>query len=181
MQSTVFGTTRAGAEHSPSITLGMHTPGHLGFDGGGGGGGRGRLVVRRGGPPLFGRFGGPRVMQQRPLPGQIALRSISSQRSAKNPVTQVPRHRFSGGIRDGFLGGREDSEFSFFFSGSFRLITSVVVLSEVSISSLSSSSSPSLHRASSFGMINSLGGSSFPNILIATQHLRFVLQSSSTS
>lgn len=176
----MFGTTRAGAEHSPSITLGMHTPGHLGFDGGGGGVGRGRGGVGRG-RPLFGRLGGPLVMQQRPLPGQIALRSIASQRRAKNPVTQVPWHRFSGGIWDGFLGGRDKSVLSFFFSGSFGLITSVVVLSDVSISSSSSSSSPSLQRSSSFGMINSLGGSSFPNILIATQHLRLVLQSSSTS
>ncbi len=71
------------------IICGMHTPGQsfsFGFFLGGGGF---RLLEEEEGLLLSDRF----VMQQRPLPGHLTDRSISSHRSAKKPVTQVPLHR----------------------------------------------------------------------------------------
>lgn len=183
LQLLVLATILAGGLHKPIITLGMQTPGHFLDLGGSGSGGRvGRGGVG-GGLFCVGGLGGALVMQQRPLPGQMARRSISSQRRAKNPVTQVPRQRFSGGMSakscDGFFGlwGRS---FSFSpFTDSFCLITSVVELSDVCMSSFESSSMIallSLHRGSFLGNTNSLGGSSFINIFLATQQRRFVLQ-----
>lgn len=95
------------------IVDGRHTPGHLRrfLDGTGLGG----LVALGVGFLVGGLVGlavgllvlvGALVIQHRPLPGQIAFLSISSQRREKKPVTQVPRHLFSRGIsNDGLFTG----------------------------------------------------------------------------
>ena len=54
--------------------------------------GGGLFVCLGGDPPLFPPSSTFLVRQQRPFPGQVALRSISSHRRVKNPETQVPRH-----------------------------------------------------------------------------------------
>lgn len=173
------------------MVVGRQTPGHFRrfclF--GAGLGGRvalgvvfliGVLVVLVGGRlVLVGAF----VMQQRPLPGQIAFLSISSHRREKNPVTQVPRHLFSRGIsNEGFFTG-----FSFFGLSCFSTCTAVVVSAVSMISSSSSLDSffslslLSLQRSSCFGMMSSSGVSSSSKIFFATQHLRFGLHRSSIS
>ena len=80
------------------IIWGMQTPGHSFFLGDGGGGG---LLDDEDGL-LSSTL---RVMQHLPLPGHLTERSISSQSSAKKPVTQVPLHRllFDGLGGFGFL------------------------------------------------------------------------------
>ena len=127
------------------------------------------------------------MIQQRPLPGQIAFLSISSQRREKKPVTHVPRHLFSRGIsNDGLFSG-----FSFLGFSCFTTCAAVTVSAGSMISSSSSSSSSlvsffplsllSLQRSSCFGMMSSSGVSSSSKIFFATQHLRFGLQRSSIS
>jgi len=125
------------------------------------------------------------VIQQRPLPGQIAFLSISSQRREKKPVTHVPRHLFSKGIsNDGLFSG-----FSFLGFSCFTTCAAVTVSAGSMISSSSSSSLVSffplsllsLQRSSCFGMMSSSGVSSSSKIFFATQHLRFGLQRSSIS
>ena len=148
--------TLAGAAQRLNIVLGIQTPGHDFFLGGGGAGLRKGRVLRGGGgrgfcAPGLG-FGGRSdlVRQHRALPGQIADRSISSQSREKKPVTQVPLHRFSGGI--GILSTLGFSfssssllvvSFSFSFLSFLEFTTWDVVLSAVFISSSSSSFSSS--------------------------------------
>ena len=185
------GTMIEGWLHRLFMVEGRHTPGHFSsfclLGAGLGGLGAlvvvfliGELVVPVGGLLLVGAF----VMQHLPLPGQIAFLSISSRSREKNPVTQVPRQRFSRGISNvGLFTG-----FSFFGFSCFTTCTAVVVSAASIISSSSSldalsSLSPllSLQRSSCFGMISSSGVASSSNIFFATQHLRLGLHRSSIS
>lgn len=177
--------------HKLFMVEGKQTPGHFRsfclFGAGLGGLGAlvvvfliGELVVPDGGLLLVGAF----VMQQRPLPGQIAFLSISSQSKEKNPVTQVPRQRFSRGISNvGLFTGFSFFGFSLFFTTWTAVVVSAasMISSSSSLDSLSFLSPLSLQRSSCFGMISSSGVSSSSKIFFATQHLRLGLHRSSIS
>ena len=95
------------------------------------------------------------VMQHLPFPGHLTDRSISSQRRAKKPVTQVPLH-----LLPLFLGGG---------FGGFGFLVVVVVVRGLGVVLLL------LLLLLLLGMM-SCGGGLLPKSCLATQHLRSDLQ-----
>ena len=140
------GTITDGGEQRLLMVVGRQMPGQLmtGLGGlvGGLGLGGGLFVSSSSFFFLIGGLGGDLVMQHRPLPGQTADLSISSQSREKKPVTQVPRHRTFCGILE--------SEFFSSSSSSSSLSSTVTSFldSEVSITSSSSSSSSTFSSSS---------------------------------